>query len=69
LFVTFVNYFLLLKGGKVCCFNLFFDCSGREGAPLFVHKKFLLLLRGKGVEVNVFFPSFIEHVEGGGEGG
>ncbi len=34
LFVTFVNYFLLLKGGKVCCFNLFFDCSGGGGAPI-----------------------------------
>ncbi len=25
LLVTFINYFLLLKGGRVSCFNLFFD--------------------------------------------
>jgi hypothetical protein len=35
LFIAFVNYFLLLKGGNVCYFRVFFFyCSRRGGAPI-----------------------------------
>ncbi len=36
LFIAFGNYFLLSKGGKVRCFNLFFDCSRGGGAPIHI---------------------------------
>jgi len=48
LLVTFVNYFLLLKGSKVSYFNLFFDCSRGGGAPLFIYLDFLYYWGGGG---------------------
>ncbi len=48
LHVTFVTYFILLKGGMVSCFNSFFDCSRGRGCGLIFFINFLLLLRGQG---------------------
>jgi hypothetical protein len=66
-FVTFVNYFLLLKGARGIVLLYLFIVQG-EGVRLDFFFKFLLLLngRGGGVQVNVFFSSFIWHVEGKG---
>ncbi len=30
---NFCKLLFTVEGGKVCCFNLFFDCSGGGGAP------------------------------------
>jgi len=41
-------------------------CATRERVQLDFFFSFFLLLRGRGVEVNVFFSPFIGNVEGGG---
>ncbi len=77
LFVTFVSYFLLLKGVKFVTFftacnfqQLLFTVEKGQGLYSihcargelervhldFFSFSFFLLLRGRGVEVNVFFP-------------
>jgi hypothetical protein len=54
LFVTFFTtcnfckLFFIVEGGKVSCFNLFFDCSGGRGAPLFIYFDFFSCWGGGG---------------------
>jgi hypothetical protein len=53
LFVTFLNYFLLLRRARV---YIVFIVRGGKGCALIFFLYFFFLLRGRGVEVNVFFP-------------
>jgi hypothetical protein len=52
---NFCKLLFIIEGGKVI--YLFFNCLG-EGVHLDFFKFFYLLLRGRGVEVNVFFLLF-----------
>ncbi len=67
LLVTFINYFLLLRRARV---KGSIHCATGELERVQVDFcLFFLLLRGRGVEVNVFFSQIYEKVEGrGGKG-
>jgi hypothetical protein len=63
-FVTFYYFFttcnfckslFTIQGGKVSCFNLFFDCSGGGGCTFIYLFWFLLSLREKGWKLMFFF--------------
>ncbi len=69
LLVSFINYFLLLRRARGIVLLYLFIVQG-EGVCLdFFFFKCFYCWGGGGVEVYVFFFSFIWHVEGGGEVG
>jgi len=67
LFVTFINYFLLLKRARV---KGSIHCArGEFGWVQVDFFLFFLLLKGRGLEVNVFFPRYMKRwKEEGGKG-
>ncbi len=53
----------------MCCFKFIFYCLGGGGALSFFHKNIILLLRGRGVKVNVFsFPLALDMWKEEGKG-
>jgi hypothetical protein len=70
LLVTFMNYFLLLRGARGIVLLYLFIVQG-EGMRLdFIFLISFTLEREGGYKLMFFFfPSFIWHVEGRGEGG